>query len=74
MSTKETMQSQPHHKKITKWKITNTKTPLKVVETPNYHKNIALHNLQETKQNKTNHSHFPFPSPSITKSFVMFYF
>lgn len=29
------------------------------METPNYHKNIALHNFQETKENKT--KTFPFP-------------
>jgi hypothetical protein len=52
------------------------KTPLNVIQTPNYHKNITLHNLLETKQKKykANHPHFLFPSPSTTKSFVMFCF
>jgi hypothetical protein len=30
----------------------STKTPLTDIKTPNYHKNITLHNLQETIQNK----------------------
>jgi len=58
------------------WRITNIKTPPKAVETPSYHKNIALHNLQETKQitKKTNHPHLPFTSLSTIESFVMFFF